>query len=120
MPMRAHGTATLAFLASSLRCVVESNAPTAQRGARKLSRNAKPSGQPDTAEVRIDILDRTADAQLSKPPKAYAAVFLNSFGVATGRATITTRASLFETVNLECVLDHNQETCTIFTVVIRD
>ena len=56
MLMRAQGTATLAFLASSLRCVDESNAPTAQRGARKLSKNAKPFGQPDTAQrVSLDL-----------------------------------------------------------------
>ena len=56
MFIRAQGTATLAFLASSLRCVDESNAPTAQRGARKLSKNANPFGQPDTVQtVSLDL-----------------------------------------------------------------
>ena len=95
----AHGTAVAAFDASSLIWTLESNEPgyttnainasspresgknsqIVHSGAKKLKMNAYPAGHP---------------LRFVKFPRAKLASFMNSFGVAAGRAMITARHNL--------------------------
>ena len=96
-PTIAQGTAVAAFAASSLIWTLESNEPVTNTisasstresgknsqivhsGAKKLKMNAYPAGHP---------------LRFVKFPRAKLASFMNSFGVAAGRAMITARHNL--------------------------
>lgn len=80
--MIARGTATFAFLTSSLMWTLESVPPTTHAGAKKERMNARPLGQ---------------SVKFSKVPNTKLAEFLNSGGVATGRAIINpTKIRIFK------------------------
>jgi hypothetical protein len=93
----AQGTAVAALEASSEICTLQSNPQIVHRGARKLSMKAYPLVHPSTVnEVRSktgqDGLAR--DLRFVKFPRAKLAVFLNSFGVAIGKAIMTAKERL--------------------------
>jgi hypothetical protein len=72
--------------------------PIVHKGARKDKINAKPFGQPFTVDINSlepqIVRNKMSYTQFMKPPKANEALFLNSAGVATGSAIITTKQSL--------------------------
>lgn len=65
-----------------------------QRGARKLRTKENPAGQPLSVRCQDDSMTKGRPLQLTKPVKAYEALFLNCDGVAAGRAMIIARHSL--------------------------
>lgn len=63
--------------------------------------NAYPFGQPFTAPNNqiLNLFSKYRYSQLTNPPSAKLASFLNSFGVAIGRAIITAKQILHEKKN---------------------
>jgi hypothetical protein len=95
----AHGTAIAAFEASSEMCTLASKPQIVHRGARKLMMKANPSDHPSTisiknCETRKNAEGSAGDILLGNFPRAKLAVFLNSFGVAVGKAMITVKQRL--------------------------